>query len=244
MLIAERKTQVYQRSDGGDGAGKGATAASEEGQEEAGENKPRADTPCKSWNMLIPIALLVFFIFYLLVKTGDDGSGDQSFMDKIEASDSYSALLWGTMATANITTLMYMFQIVQDSSILPPQLMFSWPVIKGLFGRTPTEEDDVQPLVEETGEVTEEKVTKVAEVDTVATGPRPLMSLYECAEAFLYGLSRIFPALVVLTLAWASGSIMIAVGADRLFSRWIVNGVSAEMLPTLSFIISGFMALA
>ena len=248
MLIAERKTQVYQRTDGGDGSGKGATASSEEGGAEVGENKPKPDTPCKPWNMLIPIVLLVFFIFYLLVKTGDDGSGDQSFMDKIEGSDSYSALLWGTMATANITTLFYIFQIVQDSKILPPWMIFSWPVIKGLFGFNATEEEDVQPLVEETGEAVEgEKITKIVDVDDVdspPSGPRSLMSLYECSESFLYGLSRIFPALVVLTLAWASGSIMISVGADRLFSRWIVGGVSAEMLPTLSFVISGFMALA
>jgi len=50
--------------------------------------------------------------------------------------------------------------------------------------------------------------------------------------------------LIVLTLAWASGSMMIAVGADRLFSRWIVGGISPQALPTLSFLISFLMALA
>jgi hypothetical protein len=50
--------------------------------------------------------------------------------------------------------------------------------------------------------------------------------------------------LIVLTLAWASGAIMVAVGADRLFSRWIVGGIAPEALPTLSFLISLFMALA
>mmetsp|Transcript_12523 Transcript_12523/g.25935 ORF Transcript_12523/g.25935 Transcript_12523/m.25935 type:complete len:243 (-) Transcript_12523:220-948(-) len=37
---------------------------------------------------------------------------------------------------------------------------------------------------------------------------------------------------------------MVDVGADRLFARWIVDGVDAESLPTLSFLISFFMALA
>jgi hypothetical protein len=57
-------------------------------------------------------------------------------------------------------------------------------------------------------------------------------------------MGRIFPALIVLTLAWASGAIMRSVGADRLFSRWIVDDIEPETLPTLSFIISFFMALA
>jgi Na+/H+ antiporter NhaC len=57
-------------------------------------------------------------------------------------------------------------------------------------------------------------------------------------------MGRIFPALIVLTLAWASGSIMLAVGADRLFSKWITGGVSPEAMPTLSFLIALFIALA
>ena len=37
---------------------------------------------------------------------------------------------------------------------------------------------------------------------------------------------------------------MKTVGSDRLFSRWIVGGIEPESLPTLSFVISFFMALA
>ncbi len=70
------------------------------------------------------------------------------------------------------------------------------------------------------------------------------MSVFDSSESFLFGMGRIFPALIVLTLAWASGAIMVAVGADRLFSRWIVGGIAPEALPTLSFLISLFMALA
>lgn len=241
MLIAERKTQVFQRTDGGDGKGKG-TKVSEDGVEIAGENDPRPDTPLKAYNMLVPILLLVFFIFYLLVKTGDDGNGNQSFMDKIENSDSYSALLWGTMAAANIATLMYMAQIIQYGELV---LLPTWPVIKGLFSRNPSEASD-SPAAVETRDLEETTKMVVVEVDESAGSavPRPLMSLYECCEGFLYGMGRIFPALIVLTLAWASGAIMTTVGADRLFSRWIVGGVPAEALPTLSFLISGIMALA
>jgi hypothetical protein len=57
-------------------------------------------------------------------------------------------------------------------------------------------------------------------------------------------MSKIFPALIVLTLAWATGAAMVAVGVDRLFASWILGGLPAWSLPTLSFVISAFMALA
>lgn len=259
MLIAERKTQVYKRTDGGDGAT--ARRIGNTDTEETKGNQPRLDTPKLAFNMAIPIVLLVFFIFYLLVKTGDDGSGEQSFMDKVESSDSYSALLWGTMAAALITLLLYLVQIVQDGSLVLPTV----PVIMALFskeseplisspagessdGKGVEAEETDSPGAESSGD----KGMKVEETDKnaqeeagpVSTKPRPLMSLFESVEAFLHGMGRIFPALIVLTLAWASGAIMVAVGADRLFSRWITGGISAESLPTLSFVISGFMALA
>lgn len=42
--------------------------------------------------------MLIVYIFYLLVYTGKDPSNpDQTFLEIIEASDSFSALLWGTM---------------------------------------------------------------------------------------------------------------------------------------------------
>ncbi|KAL7452746.1 hypothetical protein ACHAWC_004463 [Mediolabrus comicus] len=93
MLIAERKIKVYGRTDGGDGAAKSA-----DGQVKS-ENMPEADTPCKWWNMAVPIASLVGYIFYLLAYTGQSGEND-SFMKMMENSNSYQALLWGTMAAA------------------------------------------------------------------------------------------------------------------------------------------------
>jgi hypothetical protein len=83
-----------------------------------------------------------------------------------------------------------------------------------------------------------------AEIDALPAKARPLMSVRDSVDAFLFGMARIFPALIVLTLAWASGQIMVQVGCDRLFSGWIVGGIAPELLPTLSFLISLFMALA
>jgi Na+/H+ antiporter family len=80
--------------------------------------------------------------------------------------------------------------------------------------------------------------------DSVDVQPRFIMSLGESIESFLFGMSRIFMALIVLTLAWASGALMSAVGCDRLFAAWIVGGIDPALLPTLSFLISLLMALA
>jgi Na+/H+ antiporter family len=37
---------------------------------------------------------------------------------------------------------------------------------------------------------------------------------------------------------------MVAIGANRLFAAWIVGGIPPEVLPTLAFVVSLFMALA
>jgi hypothetical protein len=137
-------------------------------------------------------------------------------MDKIENSDSYSALLWATMATALLTLIFYLLQIVREGAIIVPDSS----AFKDLFSTQKEKDEDS------------------------GTRARFLMSVRDTVDSFLYGLSRVFPAMIVLTLAWASGSIMIAVGADRLFSRWIVGGLDPAALPTLSFLISLFMALA
>jgi Na+/H+ antiporter NhaC len=159
----------------------------------------------------------IFLIFFLLIKTGEDDEVEQNLMDKIENSDSYSSLLWGTMAAVVITIIFYLVQPVKDGESLAPWNVAAW---KDVFLPGKEKEEDGESKA------------------------RVLMTPFESVDGFLYGMGRVFPALIVLTLAWASGSIMVAVGADRLFSSWIVGGVSPESLPTLSFIISLFMALA
>ena len=52
MLVAERRTQVYQRTDGGDGKGKNSQVGTK-------ANQPEEDTPLKTWNMVFPVLLLV-----------------------------------------------------------------------------------------------------------------------------------------------------------------------------------------
>jgi len=210
MLIAERKTEVYKRTDGGDGGTSGGTGSMGD------ENAPREDQPLLTHNFALPILCLVFLIFYTLVQTGDDGSGEQDFMDKIESSDSYQALLWSTIGTALVTLIFYLVQITKGGSLLLPP---TGSDLKDAFVGSKDDESD-QPKA------------------------RPILSVKDSMESFIIGMGRVFPACIILTLAWASGSLMKAVGCDRLFAAWIVGGVDPTDLPTLSFLISLFMALA
>jgi Na+/H+ antiporter NhaC len=89
MLFAERQVRVYDRTDGGPNKSR---AGELEG---SCENQPREDQPLLALNMLFPVVMLISIIFFALVRSGDDGSGTQTFMEKIEASDSYVALLYG-----------------------------------------------------------------------------------------------------------------------------------------------------
>ena len=209
MLVAERKVVVYGRTDGGDGS-------QEDVELDDGGNAPEEDTPLRWYNMILPLCLLIFFIFYMLVMTGTDGSPNQSFTNKIQNADSYLGLLVATMATTLCMLLLYHLQLVQDGELLVP----TPAVLKNIWQQYRQPSENSESVI------------------------RPLMNLHEFVEAFILGMSRIFTALIVLTLAWAVGQMMIDVGANRMFSLMIVGGLDPNTLPTISYIISAFMALA
>jgi hypothetical protein len=98
--------------------------------------------------------------------TGTISGIDQTFMEKIEASNSYIALLWGTMAAALLTLIFYLLQVVDDGHLVIP----GGKVLKQLFSFR-NEKDEGAPQ-----------------------GPRFLMSVKESTESFLFGMGRIFPA--------------------------------------------------
>jgi len=231
MLIAERRCRIYARTDGGDGAAR-ATGGDEQLKS---TNAPTPDTPCRWWNMAFPVLMLIFYIFYLLIVTGDDGSGTQSFLDIMQNADSYSALLWGTMAGALTAWAFYALQDKKGDRII-------WFNVKGHVGKLRRwctscfqrfrRNESLDEYEEDEG-VEEKEHSK------------PLMNYRDGMDSFLRGLEHIFGALVVLTLAWASGHIMTAVGLDRFFGVLISeSNLNYQMLPTISFVVSMVIAFA
>jgi len=214
MLVAERKVRVYDRTDGGPGALNG-------GKSELGkENQPKEDQPLLWWNMAVPIVVWIILVFVLLVQSGTSGEEGQTFLQKIESSDSYVALLYGTMGVALVTLGFYLLQITT-------------PGTGTLVMPTPSVIMDMLPW------------RKATVLEEGKQPPRFLMTVDESIKAFLSGMAHVFLCIVILTLAWGCGSIMIAVGTDRLFANWILDGgIPYQMLPVLTFIISMLIALA
>ena len=167
MLIAERKVRVYDRTDGGDGANNSGKSL------ENKANEPEKDQPLLIHNMLIPIVVWIILVFTILVDSGDDGSGSQSFLEKIESGDSYVALLYGTMGTVWVTIILYMLQIT-----IPGTGKLALPTPSVLLDMMPWR----KATVEQRGD----------------QQPRFVLTIYESVESFLYGMTRIFLAIVVL----------------------------------------------
>ena len=173
-------------------------------------------------------------------------------MDKIENSDSYMAFLWGTMGTIVCTILLYLLQWYTDTKeySLPPFESFYSLIcqkesnsehvsdsqsVKLIHKIDADENKHGEDLTDCQQDIDDDQQEDVA---------RPLISIPVAVNSFLRGMSTIFPALIVLVLAWAIGNVMIDIGANRLFTRWIVNGIKPELLPTLTFLISFIIALS
>lgn len=234
MLIAERLTKVYGRTDGGPGK-----AVAADGQAIVSHNAPKNDTPPRWWNMAFPIVALIGYIFYLLVWTGQQSAvGGESFVELIELSNAYQALLWGTMAAALTGLAFYFIQDKKDGRII-------FCNVKGYINKFKRfrirNRGKCQPLVcrrrQEDGEMEYEEDTDEHAV--------VLMGYREAMSSFLIGMEKIFGALVCLTLAWATGEIMQAVGLDRFFGEILTNpNLDYRMLPTLTFVIAILIAFS
>lgn len=111
------------------------------------------------------------------MKTGEIEGDSQTVMDKVENSDSYSALLWGTMAASMLTIIFYHLQIVREGEMIIPNAS----ALADLFWKKKDKDEDAHLRA------------------------HFLLGMGESVESFLYGMGHIFPALIVLTLAWASG---------------------------------------
>lgn len=134
MLVAERRVRVYDRTDGGPNKGKSAEIDGDDG------NQPHADQPLYGYNLTLPVVILVVLVFVLLVETGTIPGEQQSFMDKIENSNSYEALLWSTMATAWLALILYLIQIT-----IPGTGTLAWPKPDVLMSMMPWSKSEVKP---------------------------------------------------------------------------------------------------
>jgi len=186
-------------------------------------------------------------VFWILVQTGRSSVGDDaSFLDVIQGADSFSALLLGTVGTAVCSMVLYSVQFVKDGEVVPPLPRHVWGALREFVL---TKEDKNSGKLEnessEPGSVEPRVADQVAEQNEDSDLARPLMGPLESFENFIRALVTLFPAIVVLVLAWTVGALMKEVGCDRLFARAITSSsFDVGMLPTITFIVSAFMSLA
>lgn len=234
MLVAERKCVVDRRTDGGDGAFKFSKALSS-------LTAPLSDTPPILANMLVPIALLVTMILVVMVNIGIEGSESEnpSVREIFENTDSYLGLMFGSFAAALISLLFFALQFKMNGALTIPNFAAffrsSSPQIHAKVDYHDSDDESVEPR-----SIEPKYLHEPAEVDV----KRPVMTPKDSVEAWLLGLQRIFPAIVVLILAWATGLVMEDIGANRFFQQLILENVSAETLPTITFVTAAIMALA
>jgi hypothetical protein len=170
--------------------------------------------------MLVPVLVMIILVFAIIVNTGTEPGANQSFLERVEGGDPFSALLWGSMATALISLLFYLVQ-------------FTVPGTGTLALPTPSNIMDMLPWRKET-------VLKRGDQP-----PRFLLSIHESVDGFLFGMTRVFLCICILTLAWASGDMMKTIGANRLFAAWITGGaIPYQILPFLTFLVALLMGLA
>jgi Na+/H+ antiporter NhaC len=243
MLIAERKTRVFQRTDGGDGGFKA-------GKELGALTAVAKDTPARMWNMVVPILVAVALILVAMVNSGieaaaADGNLAPSVQEIFEGTDPFGALFYGSFGAGVVTLFFYALQFRRNDTLVMPTPAALWRSATRSCcrkRRSPLQrpqsakyEDDAPELESSADD------DDISDDDTLV---RPLLAPFKSVEAWLHGLARVFPATVVLVLAWATGIAQDEVGANRFFQSIIEQNIAAATLPTITFIMSALMALA
>ena len=168
--------------------------------------------------------MLIIYIFYLLVWTGmtnPDATGAETFVEIMSFADAYTALLWGVSATLIMECCNNIFDLNNLINVLCFQTMAGALTAVAFYFMQDHKDGRIiwfnlngyknkvqRFIIRKRGTVSGDEDEEVH--------ARVLMNVREAMTAFLVGMEKIFGALVVLTLAWASGAIMQAVGLGEL----------------------------
>jgi Na+/H+ antiporter NhaC len=123
-------------------------------------------------------------------------------------------------------------------AIVPVTVLVSWIVI-GFLLNFGNDDFDSVPLLLHGGFMAALGACVVAMIGGT-------LDIRQCARAWLKGMTEMFPAIIVLVLAWSVSSICKPGGLNTagFIIEQIGDGVSREWMPTLAFVISGMVAFA
>jgi Na+/H+ antiporter NhaC len=250
MLIAERRTRVFQRTDGGDGGFKA-------GKELGALTAVAKDTPARMWNMIVPILVAVSLILVAMVNSGietaaAEGNLAPSVQQIFEGTDPFGALFYGSFGASVATLVFYALQFRRNDEMVLPTPAALWrSATRSCCGKSHRRTTRKPQDAKYRGDAPEHERSRNDSSDNDSdddddddTLVRPLLAPFQSVDAWLHGLARVFPATVVLVLAWATGIAQEEVGANRFFQHAIEQNITATGLPTITFIMSALMALA
>lgn len=123
-------------------------------------------------------------------------------------------------------------------AIIPVSVLVGW-IIVGFATGFGSEDFDSVPLLLHGGFMAALSACVVAVLGRS-------MSIAQCGASWVKGMTEMFPAIVVLVLAWSVSSVCRADGLNT--AGFIIenmgDGIALEWMPTLAFIVSGMVAFA
>ena len=123
-------------------------------------------------------------------------------------------------------------------AIIPVSVLVGW-IIVGFATGFGDEDFDSVPLLLHGG------FMAALSACVVAVAGRS-MSIAQCGASWVKGMTEMFPAIIVLVLAWSVSSLCRGDGLNT--AGYIIenmgNGISLEWMPTLAFVVSGMVAFA
>ena len=218
----------------------------------------------RKWNWYIPVVALNVFLWFAFSQIGKDGeSYDPSFV----------ANTWLTSTVATIFLTQVFFLVQKRNGKLPfvefflerrerhrlayltdtfPSVSSSSSSASILYNLSAESEDSDGFLKDSLNHDLEMLEKRKREKGNKPEKPNrlgclkdaPLMNLREGIGCVVHGIATSIPISLSLICAWATGSVYIALGVDRVIISWILHdNLSTEILPVVVFLAAFLLSL-
>jgi len=217
----------------------------------------RVTLKTRSWNWYIPVVVLNIFLWYAFSQVGVDYTGknpDPAFLA--------TTLMMSVVGTIVLTQMIFIFQkrngkipfldyyLDQRARNRITYLTDTFPSASSSDSDPYKDADDYRVTTPKD----EHKMfkTKTRELAINAAGKNflecmkdaPLLSLREGIACVVHGIATAIPMTLSLIFAWATRSVYISLGVDRVIVSWVLNdNLSTEILPVTVFLAAFLLSL-
>jgi Na+/H+ antiporter NhaC len=213
----------------------------------------RVTLETRSWNWYIPVVILNIFLWYAFSQVGLDYTGrspDPAFL----------ATTWmiSAVGTIILTQMLFIFQkrngkipfldyyLDQRARNRIAYLTDTFPSASSSESDPYKDTDDYRITApKDNRKMLKMKTTELAEKNFLGClKDAPLLSLHEGIACVVHGIATAIPITLSLIFAWATRSVYIALGVDRVIVSWVLNdSISTEILPVTVFLAAFLLSL-